>query len=34
MQNPVAEAKGKTEFVRGVGKCYRGSPPKNDGFQL
>lgn len=24
----------KQEIVCGVGKCYRGSPPKNGGFQL
>lgn len=33
-RNPVAEVKGKSEFVCGVGKCYRGLPPKNGGFQL
>ena len=24
----------KQEIVCGGGKCYRGSPPKNGGFQL
>ena len=34
MQNQVAELKGRSEFVCGGGKCYRGSPPKNGGVQL